>query len=106
GVSTGRGRSSSALRPLKMDVLAPMPIANVAIATAVNPGAFASMRIANRRSFSIMALSFCSQRDDRIDARGATGWHAAGDQRDRQKRKHGDQHSPGVDGADVVKQRH
>src|SRR6266536_2595917 len=87
---------------VKMAALAPMPSASVMITTNVNPGDLRSWRKANFRSF----ISFCSQSDDRIDTCSAAGWHTAGDQRDCQKRKHGNQHSPGVDCADVVKQRH
>src|SRR5215471_20666994 len=95
---------------VKMAALAPMPSASVMMTTNVNPADLRSWRRAKRMSFNMEVIwpsgSFSSQRDDRIDTRGAASRHAAGDQRDSQKRKHGDQHSPGIDCADVVKQRH
>src|SRR6476469_8057344 len=93
----------------KIAVFSPIPSARVTTAMTVNPGDLRSCRNAKRISFMIAVslkvfLSFCAQRDDWIHARGAPGWHAAGDQRDCQKRKHGDQDSSGIDGANVVKQ--
>src|SRR5205809_5266563 len=98
GSLNGSRRRNRSLIKLKIVVFSPMPSARVRIATSVNPGDLWSWRRANLRSF----ISFGPQRHDWINARRATGWHAAPDQRDSQKRKHCDQHSPGVDGADVV----
>jgi hypothetical protein len=44
GFSTGSDRSSTASIKLKIAVFAPMPNASVRMATAENPGDFASMR--------------------------------------------------------------
>src|SRR6476619_2806250 len=95
----------------KIAVFSPIPSARVTTAMTVNPGDLRSCRNAKPISFMIAVrlkvfLSFCAQRDDWIDARGAAGWHAAGDQRDCRKRQQGDQNSSDMDGADVVKQRH
>src|SRR6266480_2222129 len=106
----GSGRSKTALTMLKIAVFAPIPRASVKIAMAENAGLLTSCRRAKRMSFNMEVIrpsgSFGSQGDDWIYTCSAAGWHTAGDQRDCQKRKHGDQHSSGIDGADVVKQRH
>src|SRR5436190_8071903 len=109
GSEKGRPRRKRSWIKLKIAVFTPIPSASVSTARKVNPGDLRSWRRAKRRSFigsEIKNWSFCAQGDDRIHTRGAAGWHTAGDQRDCQKRKHGNQHSPGVDCADVVKQRH
>src|SRR5436190_11041954 len=88
----------------------PMPSASVSTASTVNAGDLQSWRSAKRMSFNMEVIqpsgSFGSQRDDRIHTCRAAGWHAAGNQRDYQKRKHGDQYGPRIDDADVVKQGH
>src|SRR6478736_2877328 len=95
---------------LKIAVFAPIPSASVKIATDVNPGDLRSWRRAKRMSFNMEVIrssrSFGSQRDDRIDTRGAASWHAAGNQGDEHQRNYGCHHSPGIDCAHVVKQRH
>src|SRR6187401_97441 len=87
---------------LKIAVFAPIPSASVTIATRVNPGDLRSWRKASFKSF----MSLRSESDDRVDACGAASWHAAGDQRDEYQRNDGCDHSPGIDCAYVVKQRH
>src|SRR5947208_16257359 len=106
GSLNGSGRMKRSWIRLKIEVFNPMPSARVMTAMAVNPGDLRSCRNAKRNSFMIAVSlkvfsSLCAQCDDRIHTRGATSWHAAGDQGDSEKRKHGAQHSPGVDGADV-----
>src|SRR6476660_6220954 len=95
---------------VKMAALAPMPSASVMITTNVNPGDLRSWRRAKRMSFTMEVIASCgsfrAQRDDRVDARGASSWHAAGNQSDKHQRNYGCRHSPGIEGADVVKQRH
>src|SRR5438309_8356791 len=95
---------------LKIAVFAPIPRASVKIAMAENAGLLTSWRKAKRMSFNMEVIrpsgSFGSQGDDWIDTRSAAGWHAAGNQRDHQKRQHRGNHSADVDGANVVKQRH
>src|SRR3954462_1553715 len=56
GDATGISVSSSALTPLKIAVLAPMPSASERTTTAVHPLACSSMRVAWRRSFSMGIL--------------------------------------------------
>ena len=46
----GSGRRITACTTLKMAVFAPIPSACVTMVTAVNPGLFQSIRIANRKS--------------------------------------------------------
>src|SRR6476469_5168442 len=95
---------------VKMAALAPMPSASVMITTNVNPGDLRSWRRAKRMSFTMEVItpcgSFRAQRDDRVDARCASSWHAAGNQSDKHQRNYGCDHSPGIDCAYVVKQRH
>src|SRR5262245_44075997 len=90
---------------VKMAALAPMPSASVMITTNVNPGDLRSWRKAKRMSFS-MEVSFRSQRDDWIDPRRAARRHAAGDQSDEYQGSYRCDHSPRIDCAHVVKQRH
>src|SRR5712691_6700494 len=111
GSENGRPRRKRSCIKLKIAVFMPMPSASVSTARKVNPGDLRSWRRAKWRSFMIAVSlkvfsSFCAQRDDRIHTCSTASWHAAGDQRNCQKRKHSDQHSSGIDGADVVKQRH
>src|SRR4249920_1007116 len=97
GSEKGRPRRKRSWIKLKIAVFMPIPSASVTTAIKVNPGDLQSWRRAKRMSFNMEVIrpsgSFGSQRDDRIDTCSAAGWHAAGDQRDCQKRKHGDQHS-------------
>src|ERR1041385_1901847 len=79
-------RRNRSLTKLKIVVFSPMPSASVRTATRVNPGDLRSWRRAKQMSVNIKVIrpsdSFGSQRNDRIDARGTAGWHAAGNQRD------------------------
>src|SRR5689334_7404449 len=85
------GRKRTALTTLKMTVVAPMPRARIMIATAANPGAFRSCRIAYRRSCMspviIFFLTFyfllVSQGHHGIDLGRAAGGKIACQQRNR-----------------------
>src|SRR6476660_3856623 len=111
GSWNGRPFRKRSLISEKIAVFSPIPSARVTTAMTVNPGDLRSCRNAKRISFMIavslkVLLSFCAQRDDWIDARVAAGWHAAGDQGNEHQRNYGCDYSPGIDCADVVKQRH
>src|SRR4029079_2363508 len=110
GSEKSRPRRKRSCSILKIAVFMPMPSASVSTASNVNAGDLPSWRRAKRMSFNMAVIrrssSFGSQRDDRIDTRGAASWHAAGDQRDERQRNYGCDHSSGIDCAHVVKQRH
>src|SRR6476661_9070099 len=94
GSLNGSGRRKRSSIRLKIEVFKPIPSARVTTAMTVNPGDLRSCRNAKRISFMIAVSlkvfsSFCAQRDDWIDARGAAGWHAAGDQGNEHQRNYG-----------------
>src|SRR5437867_12073832 len=75
GSLNGNGRSSTARTRLKIAVFAPIPKAMITTATTVNPGFLASIRKANRKSWSRLSMSvlpvnnlslFVPQRDHRV----------------------------------------
>src|SRR3989442_11352396 len=58
GSGKGSGRSSTPYTTVKIAVLAPMPSARVNTATDVNPGLFASIRAAYRRSCQMVLIPY------------------------------------------------
>src|SRR5256885_1551992 len=104
----GNGRSSTASTTLKIAVHAPMPSASESTAAAVKPGRVRNMRAAYLRSchslFIAQPSSFVSQCHHRIDLRGASGRHVAGQEGDAYEQQRDEREDGRVGGADAIEQ--